>query len=328
MKVRRRVEKFQELGPPLQRSREEARYNCPWCEEETGKRSKGKLYFNLKKRVGGCWQCNTVVVDDHNLDIGSLYENYFRRPDPSLKKTMDRQRYRLAGWTKPAMEVDWARDYLIKGRGFTTEQIEAYSVRAAESPERCVILPDQIYPGLTTNFFQLRYLRKEARLKYTNPRDALKPIYGQHTLAGKKKAFICEGCFSSISQAYALPEWGAVATYGKSVTSDQAKAIGKIDIDDWCFVYDGGEIRSIIDAATTLYEALGRTVYFLILPYREDPNSLRDLASSCRRVVPVNLVSSASLLGWYEREHPVDDVQGDWEKFARMCAKLSIDTPT
>jgi hypothetical protein len=319
LSVKKEIRKFSELRDPVAKGRVEYRYRCPFCVELTGKEDRsGSLYFNVRKRVGSCWKCRVVIVDDYNLDIESLHELYYAK-----QKARAAAEYDLASWSAPAEEVPWALDYLQRKRGFSLETVRRYAMRAATSPQRCVVLPDRILPNGRTNFFQVRYLDAD-KIKYSNPTEADKPLYGQHTLAGHDRAFICEGCFSSISMS-TQPGWGSLATYGKAVSPLQQAAIGRLRaVREFCVVYDGGELHAILSTAELLADVAPK-VSVLLLPYKEDPNSLPadSLAASVRHYrLPVNSLSLPAVMSYVKRHRIRDMHQPSWDKLRQYVQSV------
>lgn len=309
-KEKREIRKFSELRNPISKGRVEWRYLCPFCPELIGKYDKdGALYFNIRKRVGACWKCRVAIVDDYNLDLESLYElHYARRRQPKRA-----QSYNIASWSAPAETVDWARRYLHR-RGFDDDVIRRYHLRAADVPEPGIVIPDRIHEDGTTNFFQYRYVHA-TKIKYTNPTEADKPVYGQHTLAGHDRAFVCEGCFSSISMGM-VSGWGSLATYGKAVPPAQLRILAQLPVSHYCLVYDGGEVEAILSAAETLLET-GKSVSALLLPFREDPNSMdaRLLpVSLAEYTLPVNQMSLALVRQYRKRAGVRNMHAASWDR--------------
>lgn len=316
--VKKEIRRFSELRDPISKGRIEYRYRCPFCVELTGKPdTSGSLYFNVRKRVGSCWKCRVVIIDDYNLDIGSLHELYYARKEKEAAVEYD-----LRSWSRPVDEVPWAVRYLNKRR-ITPEIARAYGIRAGESPDRCIVLPDKILEHGRTNFFQVRYIDAD-KIKYTNPTDAEKPLYGQFTLAGKDKAFVCEGCFSSISMA-AVPGWGSLATYGKSVSQFQQGELLKLKgIREFCVVYDGGEFNSILTTAELLMGVVPN-VSVLLLPFKEDPNSLpmESITAAVQYYrLPINAVTLPTVSA-YARKHRVRNMHKEsWDKLRQYVQSV------
>ena len=311
-KDKREIRKFSELRNPISKGRIEWRYTCPFCPELIGKYDKdGALYFNIKKRVGSCWKCRVAIVDDYNLDIESLYELYYARQGPKQQ-----QSYNINSWSEPALDVEWAAKYLRK-RGFDDDLIRRYSLRASSIPDLGIVIPDVIHKDGTTNFFQYRYVNG-TKIKYTNPTEADKPVYGQHTLPGHNRAFLCEGCFSSMSMSR-IPGWGSLATYGKAVPPAQLKILNRLPVDEFCIVYDGGEVNSILSAAETLLET-GKSVSALLLPYKEDPNSMSPElipVSMAEYTLPINPLVLSMIREYRKRQVIVNMHQQGWDKLRK-----------
>lgn len=307
------VRSFWEVKTDWRKTASEWNTNCPFCLDVRGKPDRDKkLYWNPGKRIGSCKKCETVIVDPSTPSLEFIYETRFKKE----KETPKPQIFTLS-WTKSALEVDWARDYL-HGRGFDDSVIDFWNMRAGEFPTPMVVLPNRFdSDSLTTDFFQARYLRP-GKLKYATPSNAIKPVYGIDRL--KENAigiFVGEGCFSAIS-ANSLEGWSSVATYGKSATFQQLKAIAETPAKYVCVVYDGGEITALSDTAESFLSS-DKEVFIAVLPFQEDPNSVKDFNSVIKsRVIPFS-ESTPSLLN---KLRNMD--RASWEKVERLARPIDI----
>jgi DNA primase len=245
-----------------------------------------------------------------------LYELYYAKR--TKKKA---QSYNINSWSEPAANVPWAQEYLHK-RGFDDSLIQRYNLRAASLPIIGIVIPDVVYPDGTTNFFQYRFVG-ENKFKYTNPTEADKPVFGQHTLTGNTRAFVCEGCFSSMSMGK-VPGWGALATYGKAIAPEQMKVLTKLKVDHYCLVYDGGEVDAILNTAAMLLET-GKTVSALLLPFKEDPNSMsaEQLQASLENYeLPINSLY-LSIIRNYCKQSKIRNMQAQpWAQLRSYVVRL------
>lgn len=259
------MHQFRELGAPISRSGDELRFKCPWCRQSRGKPDRsGALYYNVRKGVGACWKCSTRVVGRPQTGAQPELVNNAGR--------YERQRYRLAGWTQPADIVPWAREYLGQ-RGFHDADIHRWGLRAVAAPRAGIVIPNQLYPDGTTDFFQIRYL-DGGRMKYGSPRDAVKPLYlGWNCTAGAS-LYLCEGSFSGLAMAAAAAApWQVVASYGKALSEHCMAQLAALRPQRVCVVYDGGEIAAIETACSAILQT-GIATSFCLLPWGQDPNSI------------------------------------------------------
>lgn len=320
----RLVVQFNDLGPPKHKGKVEWTYDCPFCAEVRGKPDRdGKLKWHPKKHIGSCWKCKTLVVDSGVHDMETVYDLYYRDDTPTRPK-LETQLYTLAGWTTPVKEVPWARAYLAR-RGFDDALCELYNIRSTEHFGRGICLPDGLDEKLQTRFFQMRRMSEDAKLKYTNPTGADKPVYGLQTVTAEThSAFVCEGCFSSIAMNRAVPGWASLATYGKSPSLEQLKTINALPIEEICIVHDGGEIKSLLDTAQEFFSTTKR-ISFITMPFGQDPNSvsLEECRERFDRYRFVTNKAHNDLLRQRRRKGKLGDMrEEEWDEFVRYCRHL------
>jgi hypothetical protein len=325
LKDGRLVVDFSSLPYPKSKGRDEWSYDCPFCLDVRGKADReGKLKWNPRKHIGSCWKCKTMVVDAGVHDMETVYDLYYRDDGPDAKSRLETQRYTLEGWSKPAREVPWAREYLAK-RGFDDEITELYKIRATDHFSHGGLLLPNGYEGGVTNFFQMRNMRPDAHMKYTNPTGADKPVYGLWTVRPETtKAFICEGCFSSIAMNRVDDAWASLATYGKSPSTEQLRTINALPVDELCVVHDGGEIKSLLDTLMDLFST-NKKVSFVLMPFGEDPNSvsLEALRDRFARFRFQTNDRHLDLLRQARRKQKLGDARpGDWAKFVDYNLRL------
>jgi len=306
---------FWEVRGEWHRTAHEWSINCPFCESVRGKPDKGRrLYWNPVKRVGSCQKCKTVIVDDTVPTVTQLYESHIALEE---RKKPKEQKYNLS-WTQPAHEVGWALEYLTQKRGFDLDTIARWEMRAAEFPKRMIVLPD-VVDGQYTNFFQARYLEAD-KIKYVSPSKADKPVYGLRLCQPNDVGvFVGEGCFSAIS-THGVPGWGSVATYGKSATYRQLRAIADLPVEHICIVYDGGEIEALMNSAESLLPA-GKQVSIAVLPMGQDPNSMgfdRWLRHTRKHMLPVNNSTRSILVGLKDMD------QRSWDRMLHLARSHSL----
>lgn len=250
-------------------------YKCPYCITLRGKEdTRGKLYFNTKTGQGFCHLCETPVFDDSSIKLeeeGEEYIDFLLKVDDEKKV----QEYNL-NWTLNIRDVKEVHDYLLN-RNITNDLIDRYQLRACTSPVTGVVVPNKVY-GIgknLTDFFQIRDINSQKWLKYINPLNSDKPLYGTDFIGQRKKAFIAEGVFSAIAASSYSDDYAGLCTYGMSIQPEYIRVLRNLPIDEYTLIFDGGELWSILKAAKSLIKT-NKRIKIVFLPFKKDPNSVTD----------------------------------------------------
>lgn len=302
----------------------ESIYKCPFCEEIKGTPDKrGHLYWNLKKRKGKCFRCDTKVVYGQKLTLEEICQDYVRFNKEATEGVLVAQtRWDVESWTVPSWTSYTARRYLEK-RGVTQELQELFNLRFTDWPYEAIVLPNG--RGADINFFQLRKIKIESEyeLRYINP-GATKPVYGTF-LPPKPTALLIEGPFSVIG-AY-QPDILPLGLYGKSLSGYQMELIKAIpEIERYVVCLDGGEGYATMNMLNHLVTT-DKEVGVIILPHKKDPS---DLSANFRQwvnaAIPVNsltlkLVSNKVK---FNRQNSIAFDEDSWKKFGKLLADPSL----
>lgn len=292
-------------------------YRCPWCEEERGKAdTRGHLYWNVKKRRGICFRCNTKVVYGKKLTLEEICQDYVREreaaPD-SVESSWQVEPWSVPAWTHPA-----ARAYL-ENRRLGVDRQELYQLRYTEEPYPAIVIPNGPDP---TNFFQVRKLEVGPRdLRYINP-GCTKPVYGSF-LPPTPRVVLAEGPFSAIGAA--TPGVNGLGLYGKSISAHQKSILESMDsVEEFVVCLDGGEGFAALCLADELF-SLGKPVKLVALPYGADPNDcVEEFPRWLQSAVGVNAVSSAWLLAQlrFTKQDKIQLTRPRWKQFVAALQSL------
>lgn len=303
----------------------ESIYKCPFCEEIKGTPDKrGHLYWNLKKRKGKCFRCDTKLVYGQRLSLEEICQDYVRFNEDAAKSAVAVQsRWEIESWTIPSWRSPVARKYLAK-RGVSEELQELFNLRYTDWPYEAIVLPNG--RGQDINFFQLRkiQIKNEYELRYINP-GTTKPVYGTF-LPPQSTAVLIEGPFSVIG-AY-QPDIMPLGLYGKSLSGYQLGLIKAIpEIDRYLVCLDGGEGFATMNMLTHLTNT-DKEVGVIMLPHKKDPS---DLAANFRpwlnAAIPVSKLTLKMVSGKikFNRQNSIAFDEQSWKKLGKLLANPGSD---
>lgn len=198
---------LEDLGPPLSKSHDEWRYNCPNCEDKRGKPDKeGKMYFNIAKQKGWCFKCSTsFFVEPEGVDKDELAWDNIRNEV--------RSRFPLAifeGMEAPQevyfsfADLDSTHLKYLKNRNpYLPALKDILCIRGWNGKEKGVVLPF-FYKNKICKY-QTRFIdRKEGAKYFTSPGP--KPLYSPlhifndfRLTTDEGHITICEGVFDAIA---------------------------------------------------------------------------------------------------------------------------------
>jgi hypothetical protein len=257
------------------------RYDCPYCLSVRGKvDTDGKLYVNVRKKIGFCFKCNTTVIIDHTaFPVSEVYEfeeflkKYFYPPKKEIKE--QQQAFDLS-WTVPANESINVSNYLkfSRKRPVSVKTIREYNLRAASLEGNDVlVIPNKFKDGVT-DFYQYRFISGGSKSKrYHSVTDAIRPLFNVERALKYKELIFTEGVFSAIAAGY-----NALALYGVYLTVYQLEELRTYDLSHIEKVYlalDGGvENRLFFRLYKRLRRILEVPFFKVDLPFGTDPDDV------------------------------------------------------
>lgn len=302
------------------RSGDEIRYVCPFCHgSRSGRRTKRKLYVNIKKQLAHCWVCgyqgsvrrlfrdlnggelladDEIVLDEKGaVPKETLVQTVYRQiyPDPDQSVDLSRlkpepipeEAERLSG--QPSLLAGKALKYL-RNRGVTGKLIRRFDIHYAASGPYAGYLIFPIDQFGKRVYFATRYAGGAA-LKSKNPpkREDKHGNLTHHTsgtcLLGfdrvryHRSAALVEGPFDAMAFRR------AIAGLGKSLTNTQIDLIRQLvkdGLEDLIIALDSGAAEE----AELLYKTLSNivpSVRVMYYPDEGDPHEFRDqIRELCR----------------------------------------------
>lgn len=292
-------------------------YECQLCTIYYGQsKSKPSLYWNVKKRRGKCFRCQSTIVYGKKLTLEEICQDYLDQNNPEELPNLSS--WDISKWTYP-IKLDKTNDEILnylKNRNISWEIIEKFGIRSCNIPYKGIVLPNGLNPN-NVDFFQVRNIDSNASMRYTNP-SSTKPVYGSF-LEPKTEAIICEGVFSTIS-TYS-PEYNSYGLFGKSASMFQSKWLEDNNTELYNICLDGGEYRSIIRLAEQILKYRDR-VGIVFLPWKKDPNNIIgffDKFYANRSVInKVGLTMIKSKLKTIKEEN-----EDSWKKFYSIVKGIS-----
>ena len=198
---------LEDMGPPLSKSRDEWRFNCPNCPDKRGKPDKeGKMYYNVAKQKGWCFKCSTafhpelVGVDQEEVEWEKIQGSLISRIPLAIFENMEEPKE--VGFNFP--DMDWEQIWYLKNRNPYIFALKDWlGFKGWAGKEKGVVLPF-FYKGKICKF-QCRFMERTKGMKYyTSPGP--KPLYSpMHIMndfklqEGEATVTICEGVFDAIA---------------------------------------------------------------------------------------------------------------------------------
>jgi hypothetical protein len=241
---------IQDLGPPLQKSRDEWQYHCHNCIEKRGKAdTEGRLWFNVSKQVGLCFVCNTSFhpepeegADLDELEWQKIQGSILSRMPMAIFNDIEEPKEVAFNFT----ELDYEQIWYLKNRNpFLFALKNWLGIKGWSGRDKGVVLPFFYKDKICK--YQTRFISRKNGAKYfTSP--GVKPLYSpMHILnefklqEGPPEITLCEGVFDSIA-LWILGFPNPLAVLGSTITPLQLYDIRSLSplvtrvyicLDDW-----------------------------------------------------------------------------------------------
>lgn len=295
-------------------------WECPGCfakkkAEKRGGNVKPTLYVNVKLKKGLCQRCGLTVHRKSKPTVEELCQDFLEEKE-AVTAEPKYNKWEIESWTTPIDLNKEAGKYLLS-RGFSEEVINTFGFRYCSKPYSGIVIPNN--PGKFTNFFQIRSLNPNAKLRYLNPTGD-KPVYGDFR-TNFKEAIVCEGPLSAAS-TYSR-DWASYGLYGKSASISQIRKLKELPIELYHICLDATEGFAILRLAEQLLSI--REEVGLILFKEGDPNdNIKFFEQWKNTSVTINKTSLKYLLVKmnFSKEEKVKLDDKRWLEFIKLVRKL------
>ena len=268
--------------------------HCPFCpmHYQDGKK---KLSIDFSKNVYHCWRCNAKgrasdLLNRFTQLSHSEIISYMFSKDEFINRSLNHQEIKKEVVTSELFAYDAISLKIIENslnnaklylnnRGISDKDIEYYDIRVGKHNtafKNRIIIPTYDEYGNVCYFVARDYVNPNNPRKYLNSAGSNKSSHVWNLNHAKENDIIilCEGCFSGIS-ADRIPNMTAVCTYGKFISSTQAKLIAKKHPREIIMSLDGDvpfdEVRNNIHIIRAFYRG---SISYITIPDKKDPNDL------------------------------------------------------
>lgn len=296
------------LGENLPCAQPELRFRCPRCHQR-GKTAdlSGHLHVNPEVEKFNCFRCewrgplsallrlygisSLVTVADWETTVRSMSVLSGRVYEAASYDATAETPYPCEVVHPSVLPEAWR--YLTSpkdegGRGLSREIIDYYRIVAAfDQPYLGRVMIPTLHAGTVVYWVARTYCDQTP--KYMNPKDVSKKYYlfGLEQAKAFPAVVITEGVFSAIA---AGPN--AVATFGKSVSTEQKKLLLDAKFSQYVVALDGDARKEAV-ALARWFASRGADTYLVDMPADKDPDEDPDFRKRVESAKKFDFYSTA-----------------------------------